>query len=212
MNIEIWSDVMCPFCYIGKRRLENAIAQLQVADKLTIEWKSFQLDPTAPKSSDLDTYDYLAKRYGRDRAWSIETHNQVAASAKQEGLDYRFDRAVVANSFDAHKVAHYAKEQGKGDAFEELLFRSYFTDGLNIADEEVLVRLATEIGLDEAGVRSAIHSAAYGQKVQTDIAEAQQLGVRGVPFFVFDRKYAVSGAQPVEAFVQTIEQALAARG
>lgn len=209
IKIEIWSDVMCPFCYIGKRRLEQAVEKLDFSERVDIEWKSFQLDPGAPKTSELDPYDYLAKRYGNDRKWSIEMHDQVTANAKKDGLDYRFDLAVVSNSLDAHKAAHFAKENGQGDAFEEALFRSYFTEGKNISDEEFLVNLATDLGLDESGVRQAIHSDEYKNKVQNEIMEAQQMGVKGVPFFVFDRKYAVSGAQPVDAFVQTLEHVLA---
>lgn len=207
LKIEIWSDVMCPFCYIGKRRIEQALADFPHNESVEIEWKSYQLDPEAPKNSPLDSYDYLANRYGKDRTWSIETHNQVTEQAKLDGLEYRFDRSVVANSFDAHRLSHFAKSKGKGNELEELIFKAYFTDGKNVSDLEMLVELGKSVGLDENELRTVLESDQYSDEVKIDIHEANQIGVRGVPFFVFDSKYAVSGAQPREAFDQTLAKA-----
>jgi len=205
-KIEIWSDVMCPFCYIGKRRLEQALEQFEHRDEVEIEWKSFQLDPTTKSQPGKNVFQYLAERYGRDIEWSKETHKNVVQMAKEVGLEYNFDKAIIANSFDAHRVSHLAKEKNLGPEFEELLFKSYFTNGKNIADLETLVSLGVEVGLEENKIREVLNGSSFGNAVRQDIAEAQQIGVSGVPFFVFDRKRAISGAQPEEQFLSTLQE------
>lgn len=206
LKVEIWSDVMCPFCYIGKRRLEGALDQFPHRSDIEIEWKSFQLDPNTRSQPGKTPYDYLAERYGRDRQWAVEMHRNVSAQAASVGLHYDFDKAVIANSFDAHRLSHLAKARGVGNQMEEMIFKAYFTEGKDVADHETLVQLGREAGLDEAEVRSMLASDRYADAVRSDIQEAQQIGVKGVPFFVMDRKYAVSGAQPEEAFLQTLER------
>lgn len=206
LKIEIWSDVMCPFCYIGKRKLEGALEQFPHNKNIEIEWKSFQLDPNATAQPGKDIYGYLAERYGRDRSWAVEMHQNVTDQAKAAGLDYHFDKVIMANSFDAHRLSHLAKKHHVGNQLEELIFKAYFTEGKDVSDQETLVALGREVGLDEAEIRNMLASGEYADAVRQDIAEAQQIGVRGVPFFVMDRKYAVSGAQPVEAFLQTLEK------
>jgi len=206
LKVEIWSDVMCPFCYIGKRRIESALEQFPHKEDVEIEWKSFQLDPTTTSQPGKDAYQYLAERYGKDRQWSIDMHKNVAAQAKEAGLEYRFDKAVIANSFDAHRLSHLAKAHGIGNPMEEIIFKAYFTEGKDVADHDTLVALGEQAGLDPAEVRSMLSSELYAKEVKRDIEEAQQIGVRGVPFFVMDRKYAVSGAQPVEAFIESLEK------
>jgi len=207
MKVEIWSDVMCPFCYIGKRKFESALAQFENKDNIEITWKSFQLNPAMKTDPNKSTIDYLAEAKG----WPVEqarsTMSYVTNMAKEVGLEYNFDKAVVANSFDAHRFIQFAKTKGKGDAAEERLFKAYFTEGKNTADHAVLVQLGTDIGLDAAEVKGMLNSTAYSNEVQTDIAEAQQIGVTGVPFFVVDRKYAVSGAQQPETFLNTLHKA-----
>ena len=207
LKIEIWSDVMCPFCYIGKRKIEKALDEFPNKEKVEIEWKSFQLDPTTKSQPGKSTYDYLAEKYGRDRQWSIEMHENVTNQAKSEGLEYNFDKAVIANSFDAHRLSHLAKKHGKGNDLEELIFKAYFTEGKDVSEIETLVELGTNVGLDETEIRNMLASNQYKDAVQNDIMEAQQIGVRGVPFFVLDRKYAISGAQPNEVFRDTLEKA-----
>ncbi|TXI87288.1 MAG: DsbA family oxidoreductase [Crocinitomicaceae bacterium] len=206
LKIEIWSDVMCPFCYIGKRRIENALDQFPNKEQVEIEWKSFQLDPSTKSQPGKSTYDYLAERYGRDRQWSVEMHNNIAQQAKADGLEYNFDKAVIANSFDAHRLSHLAKKHGVGNALEELIFKAYFTEGKDVADQQTLIELGVAVGLDASEITAMLQSDLFADAVQGDIAEAQQLGVRGVPFFVMDRKYAVSGAQPLEVFTETLQK------
>lgn len=206
LKIEIWSDVMCPFCYIGKRRIENALNQFPNKEQVEIEWKSFQLDPSTTSQPGKSTYDYLAERYGRDRQWSVEMHTNVAQQAKADGLDYHFDKAVIANSFDAHRLSHLAKKHGVGNELEELIFKAYFTEGKDVADQQTLIELGVAVGLDASEITAMLQSDLFADAVQGDIAEAQQLGVRGVPFFVMDRKYAVSGAQPLEVFTETLQK------
>lgn len=209
MKIEIWSDVMCPFCYIGKRKLEAALADFPHREQVRLDWRSFQLDPHMATQPDKDVISYLAEVKGQTRAWSEAAHRQVTEMARQVGLAYHFDRAVVANSFDAHRLLQMAKEQGLGDAAEEALFRGYFTEGVNIADREALAGLAASIGLERQAVQTTLASDAYADAVQRDIAEARQLGIRGVPFFLLNRRHAVSGAQPVEVFRRALEKAFA---
>jgi len=210
MKIEIWSDIMCPFCYIGKRHFEAALKEFPHADSLQIEWKSFQLDPTIPKMEErVDVYQYLADKKGMSLEQSKSLHQNVIQMAKNAGLDYNFDIAVVGNSKDAHRLIQFAKTKGLGDQAEEALFKAYFTDGKNMADMKDLIEIGTSIGLDSVELTSILESDAFAYEMMQDIQEAQNIGVQGVPFFVFDRKYAVSGAQPVEAFLQTLEKSFA---
>lgn len=206
MKIEIWSDVMCPFCYIGKRRFENALNLLPFKDEIEIEWKAFQLDPSIKSEPGRNIHQYLAERKGFSVEKAKELNDHVTGMAAAEGLQYHFDNAVVANSFDAHRFAQVAKKNGKGIEAEESLFKAYFTEGKDISDHDTLVQLGNEIGLDGAAVKQALESDAYTKEVQKDIAEAEALAIRGVPFFVIDRKYAVSGAQASETFVQALNQ------
>lgn len=207
MKVEVWSDIMCPFCYIGKRNYEAGLKQFASESNIEIIWKSFQLDPTIPQEAvPENVYEYLAARKGMSYEQSVHMHENVVATAKKAGLDYNFDKAVIANSFNAHRMIQLAKTKGLGDAAEERLFHAYFTEGKNVGNAEVLIALGNDIGLTEAEVKAALTEDAYAYKVKQDIQEAQQLGVRGVPFFVFDRKYAVSGAQPPAAFLETLEK------
>lgn len=207
MKVEIWSDIMCPFCYIGKRHYEAAIAKFADSANVEVVWKSFQLDPSLPKpASKLSTYAYLAERKGMSVDQSKALHQNVVEMAKNAGLNYDFDKAIVANSFDAHRLIQFAKTKGLGDAAEERLFKAYFMEGKDMSDVTTLIALGKEIGLNEVEVKDVVNSTAYTNEVNNDIEEAHQIGVQGVPFFVFDRKYAVSGAQPVEAFIKTLEK------
>jgi predicted DsbA family dithiol-disulfide isomerase len=206
-EIEIWSDVMCPFCYIGKRKLEAALAQFTERDNVEIVWKSFQLQPDIKTDASKNSIQHLAESKG----WSIEYTRQaianVVAMAKEVGLHYDFEKAVVANSFDAHRLSHFAHSKGKGDVMEEALFKAYFEEGKNTADHNTLTVLAASIGLDEAEVREVLQSNRFADEVSRDIYEATQIGVSGVPFFLFNDKYAVSGAQDSQVFLQTLAKA-----
>lgn len=206
MKIEIWSDVMCPFCYIGKRKFEKALAQFPDKEKVELEWKSFQLSPEMKTDTSITAYESLAKHKGISVEQAKAMNEQVVAMAADVGLEYNMEKAVVANSFNAHRFTHFAKAQGKQDEAEELLFRSYFTDGKNIDDFATLIDLGKQIGLDSAALKTALENNSFADEVRHDIYESQQLGVRGVPFFVFDRIYGVSGAQPTEVFGQTLQK------
>jgi predicted DsbA family dithiol-disulfide isomerase len=210
MQVEIWSDVICPFCYIGKRELESALAQLPQRDLVEISWKSFQLQPDVTTDPTRNAVQHLAQRKG----WSLEFAHQAAADvsnrAKEVGLAFNYDRTVVANTFDAHRLAHYAASQGKGDEMTEQLFNAYFVDGGNIADPAALTALAVDIGLPEDDVKSVLASGLFTDEVRRDIDAAMQMGINGVPFFVFDNKYAVSGAQDSSVFLEALHRSLSA--
>ncbi|MFT3948381.1 MAG: DsbA family oxidoreductase [Agriterribacter sp.] len=206
MKVEIWSDIMCPFCYIGKRKFESAMKTFNAADNIELEWHSFQLDPDIRSGDGKNLYQYLSERKGISYQQSVDMHKQVTDMAKAAGLEYNFDQAVVANSFDAHRLIQLAKTKGLGDAAEERLFHAYFTEGKDVSNRAVLKELGKDIGLDDTEVEEMLNSNAYTKSVQHDIKEAAQIGVRGVPFFVFNRKFAVSGAQPPEIFGQALQQ------
>jgi predicted DsbA family dithiol-disulfide isomerase len=207
LTIEIWSDVLCPFCYIGKREFEQALSRFEHEDQVMIEWKSFELDPNAPVRSEEDTYTMLARKYGMTREEAKARSAGVAERAASLGLQFNMDKAVIANSFDAHRLIQFAKSQGLGDAAEERLFKAYFTDGVCISDHNELVTLGTELGLDAGAVRAMLASDAYSEAVRTDEYDAQQFGIRGVPFFAIDRKFAVSGAQSADHFLGALQHA-----
>jgi predicted DsbA family dithiol-disulfide isomerase len=206
MKVEIWSDVMCPFCYIGKRKFETALTQFADSNNIELEWKSFQLNPDMVTDTSKNINEYLAVHKGISIEEAKRMNDYVTNMAKQEGLEYNFDKAIVANSFNAHRFSHFAKQNGKQDAAEERLFSAYFTEGKNTDDIDVLMQLGEEIGLDTVALKAVLESDAYADEVRGDVTEAMQLGVRGVPFFVFDRKYAVSGAQDSKVFLQTLEK------
>jgi len=208
MKIEVWSDVVCPFCYIGKRNYEQAIEKFKYADQIELVWKSYQLDPTVPTGEISESnYEYLAKRKGWTLEQTIDIHKNVVATAKKAGLTYNFDIAKVANTFNAHRIIQFAKTKGLGDKAEELFFKGYFTEGKNLNAKEDLMTIGKLIGLTEDEVNTALTDEKYADAVKMDIDEAAQLGIQGVPFFVMNRKYAVSGAQDPKVFLQTIEKA-----
>lgn len=209
MKIEIWSDIMCPFCYIGKRRLEKALESFQYKDQIVIEWKSFLLNPGMKTDPSKNSLEYLSEVKG----WSMEQTKQITAQvvemAAAEGLDYDMENTVVANAYKAHRLLHFAKTKGAGSPMKERLLRAYFTEGLNIDDSATLIALAAEIDLPTDEVKACLDSDAFLKEVNEDVQEAQQLGVRGVPFFVLDRKFGISGAQADEVFQQSIAKAFA---
>ena len=207
MNVEIWSDVMCPFCYIGKRKFEKALAQFPHKDKVNVIWKSFQLDPTTITDTSLNTIDNLAQKKGWSKEQANQTINHLTGIAKQVGLDFHFEKAVVANSLDAHRLSHLAKKYGKQNELEEKLFSAYFIDGKNTADFNTLLQIATELDLDKTEVSALLKSNTYTNEVYHDIKQAQQIGVNGVPFFLLDNKYAVSGAQESDTFLGALTKA-----
>jgi predicted DsbA family dithiol-disulfide isomerase len=209
MKVEIWSDVMCPFCYIGKRKFEAALEQFPDKDKVQLVWKSFQLAPELVTQPDKSLHQFLSEHKGISLEQAKGMNDHVSQLAKQVGLVYNFDSSIVANSFNAHRFTHFAKQYSKQNEAEESLFRSYFTDGKNIDDYPTLIQLGSEIGLDPVALKAALENGSYADEVRIDIYEAQQVGVRGVPFFVFNRKYAVSGAQETPVFLETLQNSYA---
>ena len=206
MKVEIWSDVMCPFCYIGKRKFENALNQFAHKDEVEVIWKSFQLNPDMKTDPNKNTTEYLAEVKGWSLTQAQEATQYVTDVAKKVGLTYNMDKAVVANSFDGHRFLHFAKQHGVQNDAKEQLLKAYFTEGLNTADHDVLIQLGTAVGLDSEELKSLLNSDLYTDEVRHDIYEAQQVGVRGVPFFVLNNKYAVSGAQESNLFLQALNQ------
>lgn len=204
MKVEIWSDVMCPFCYIGKRKFELALEKFPYREKVEITWKSFQLNPDMVTDPDKNINQYLSEAKGWSLKQAEDANNYVTDIAKKVGLTYNMDKAIVANSFDAHRLSHLAKKYNMQDALEEQLFLAYFTEGKNTADHNILTEIGVGIGLVEEEIKTMLNGNEFSAEVNKDILEAQMVGARGVPFFVFDRKYAVSGAQDPATFEQVL--------
>ena len=206
MKITIWSDFVCPFCFIGEAHLNGALKKFEHADDVTIEYKSFQLMPDGEYVPGKDYAETFSDMKGMPLAQAEAMLQNVAESATRSGVNINYDIAKLANTFNAHCVFQYAKEQGKGNEFFQRSYVAHFTDGEILSDTETLVHLAEEVGLDGAEVRKVVENQANAEKVEQDISEVRAVGVQGVPFFVIDNKYAVSGAQPVEAFSQVLNQ------
>jgi len=206
MKVEIWSDVVCPFCYIGKRKFEKALEGFEAKDKVAIEWRSFQLDPDMEYVPGQSVHEYLSKRKGTSAVEGKRMNDAMTAMAKEVGLEYNFDKAIVNNTFNAHRLLHFAKEKGLQNEMKERLFRAYYTEGKNVGDIDTLALLGEEVGLQAEEIRTVLQSEKYAQDVLLDQYKAQQIGANGVPFYVFNNKYAVSGAQPSEVFAQVLEK------
>jgi predicted DsbA family dithiol-disulfide isomerase len=209
VKVEIWSDVVCPWCAIGKRRFEKALAQFAHRDEVEVSWHSFELDPAAPRESEGDLTAHLATKYGVSRAEAEAMHARMTEAAAAEGWDFHFERARRANTFDAHRLLHLAAERGVQDAVKERLFRGYFTEGELVSDPETLVRIAADGGVDADEARQVLTSDRYADEVRADERQAQAYGITGVPFFVIDRAYGVSGAQPPEVLLGALDKAWA---
>jgi predicted DsbA family dithiol-disulfide isomerase len=206
LTVEIWSDVVCPWCYIGKRRFEAALETFEHADEVTVLWRSFELDQEAPKESEGTAAERLAAKYGMSIERAQTLHGEMTERAAAEGLEFRFDLARGGNTFDAHRLIHLAATYGHQAAAQERLMRAYFTEGEPISDHETLVRLLAEVGVDEAESRDVLSGERFSEDVREDELLAAQLGIQGVPFFVLDRRLGVSGAQPPEVLVQALQR------
>lgn len=206
MKIEIWSDVVCPWCYIGKRRLEAALSDFEHAEEVELTWRSFELDPDAPRREDRSLEEMLASKYGMTLEEAKAANTKITTLASGEGLEYRLDRVQRGNSFDAHRLIHLAARLGLQGAMKERLMRAYFTEGEAISEPETLVRLAGEVGVGEAEARRLLSGDDLADEVRQDEATAQSLGISGVPFFVIEGQWGISGAQPPELFSQALNQ------
>ncbi len=211
MRIEIWSDVVCPWCYIGKRRLETALSAFETSHpgaEIDVVWRAYQLDPGAPSTPSTETMaEHLGSKYGGGPAAGQQMIDRMEAVAAEEGLLFRLGEAQRASTVDAHRVLHLAAEHGKQDELKEALLKAYFLDVENVADHVVLSRLATEVGLDEVRVKEVLTSDEYADAIEAEIRQAAAYGATGVPFFVIDGRYGVAGAQPAEVFTQVLERA-----
>jgi predicted DsbA family dithiol-disulfide isomerase len=206
LKVQIWSDIMCPFCYIGKRRIEEALSLFEHKDAVEIEWKSFELDATFIASPEDSLVEHLAEKYRKDNDWAQNMLDNMTQNAKSAGLDFHFEKAVLANSHNAHRLLHLAKKHHLANELEELLFKAYLTEGKDLNNLNTLSEIGIAVGLEAEAVAQVLHSDEYSKEVKQDIQEANTIGVQGVPFFVFDNKYAISGAQPATAFLQTLEK------
>jgi predicted DsbA family dithiol-disulfide isomerase len=211
MPVENWSDIACPWCYVGKRRFEAALEQFEHRDDVQVSWRSFELDPEAPLERGGERAKHLADKYGASVEQAREMERQMTAAAAAEGLDFRFDIARGGVTFDAHRIVHLAEVHGLQDEMKERLLRAYFSEGELMGDHDTLVRLATEVGLPEAEVRETLAGDRYAAEVRGDERTAGQFGISAVPTFVIDRSIGASGAQPPEALLDLLRQGWEAR-
>lgn len=209
LHLDIWSDIACPWCYVGKRRLEAALTKFAHRDDVEVTWRAFELDPKAPAVGDPKVTHamHLARKYGRSPAQAEAMLRSMTDTAAADGLTMRFDIARLGNTFDGHRLIHLALTHGKQDAMKERLFRAYMTEGQAIGDHAVLVKLGVDVGLDEAEVRAVLASDRFTAEVRQEEADAREMGINGVPFFVVAEKYGVSGAQSPEALLQVLTKA-----
>lgn len=214
LRIDIWSDIACPWCYVGKRRLEAALTTFRHAPSVEVAWRAFELDPSAPRQQDTSV-SYaarLGKKYGKTEAEAQKMIDRMTITAREDGLDFRFDHIKPGNTFDAHRIIHLAGESygyARQGAVKERLLRAYMTEGESIGDHDTLVRLGVEAGLDADRVRTLLASDAHAEEVRDDENEARELGISGVPFFVLGGVYAVSGAQSADVLLRALTQAWA---
>lgn len=206
MRIDVWSDILCPFCHLGRRHLELALEQFEHADEVGVVWHSFQLDREAPATDDAPVLDRIAEKYGASREQMVTQHERMAQDAAAVGLDFRWDLLRGGNSYDAHRLVHLARSLGREEEVTARVMRAWYTEGAAIGDHATLLRLGVEGGLEEAAVRELLETDDFGIDVRTDEALATQIGITSVPTFVLDQKYGVTGAQPVEVLLQSIRQ------
>ena len=211
MLVEVWSDVVCPWCYLGKRHLEAALAGFTHADETTVEWRSFELDPRAPRRIEGSLQELIARKYGMTPEQAAAGNARLTSLAAQVGLPYRLEEVKVGNSFDAHRLIHLAGTHDLAPVAKERFLAAYFTEGAAIGEPEVLARLAGDVGLDDAEVRSVLDSDAFAEDVRADERQAAELGISGVPFFVVDGRWGISGAQPADTILRVLDQAWAER-
>jgi predicted DsbA family dithiol-disulfide isomerase len=203
--VDVWSDVVCPFCYLGHATLEEAVEQFPHSSAVQIRYHSFQLNPGFPAGQTMLADDYVVQHHGVPKAQFDASHQQLAARGARSGLDYRFETALMVNTLDAHRMIHLAQAHGQELPMVKRLFKAEFTDGLNVGDHEVLADLAAEIGLDRTEAVEVLTTGAYEKEIRADLEQARQIGINGVPFFVFDGKRGLSGAQPIETFRKALD-------
>lgn len=206
MNVEIWSDVACPWCYVGKRRFEAALEAFEHRDEVNVTWRSFELDPSAPREREVDLATHLAEKYGTSREQALAMQQRMSGVGAADGIEFRQDIARGGNTFDAHRLLHLAAAHDSQDALKERLLRAYHTEGQPIGDPDTLERLAVEVGLPADEVRDLLAGKRYAAEVRDDERTAASFGISGVPFFVVDRSLAASGAQSPEILGQLLSR------
>jgi predicted DsbA family dithiol-disulfide isomerase len=211
MDVEIWSDIACPWCYVGKRRFEAALDAFEHRESVRVTWRSFELDPGAPPERGGERAEHLAAKYGMTRERAIEMQDQMAAAAAGDGIDMRFDLVRAGSTFDAHRLVHLGAAHGRQDATKERLLRAHFTEGELVSDHAVLERLGGEVGLPAEEVRALLAGDRFAAEVREDERLAAGLGIQAVPFFVVDRAFGASGAQPPEVLGELLRRAWDAR-
>jgi predicted DsbA family dithiol-disulfide isomerase len=207
MKIEIWSDVVCPWCYIGKRRFEEALADFEHKDEVEVVWRSYQLDPSTPTKSGQSVTERLASKYGVSLQQAAAMNDRVTTIAAEVGLDYHLEHAKHSNTFDAHRLIHLGKKHGIQDAVKERLMKAYFVEGEAVGEVDTLVKLASDVGIDPGEARAALETNVFADDVRADEKRARMFGITGVPFFAIDEKFGISGAQPSEVFTEALEAA-----
>lgn len=206
MKVEIWSDFVCPFCYLGKRQFEIGLVQFKHKEEVEVIFRNFQLDPYAKKNTGMDIHQVLSSKHGIPYEKAKALNNQIIQKAKTVGLDYQFDTMIPTNSYDALRLSYYAKENGKMKEFMECIMKAHFTDSLDIGDYATLAQLTSEIGLDANQALDVLANDKYNENIAADRAEGLKIGIQGVPFFVVNDKYAISGAQPSQVFLETLQR------
>lgn len=206
--VDIWSDVVCPFCYVGKRKMEKAIAELNATAQVQINWHSFQLDPNFPKGQSMSTTEYLVKRKGYPKDQVVIMQKQVADLGKEYGINFQFEQAKSFNTGDVHRLIHWAKKEDKANELKEKLMHTYFTNGVDLNDVNNILTLVAEIGLDTSKARSVLQGTEYQTEVENDIRKGREIGITGVPYFLINGKQSISGAQRDEVFIKALSSAL----
>jgi predicted DsbA family dithiol-disulfide isomerase len=206
VKVEIWSDIFCPFCYIGKRKFEVALEKFDKKEDIEIIYRSFELNPSAEKHNDKNIHELIANKYGITYEEAKLNNDNIVNQAKELGLEYNFDTLVPTNSFDAHRMIHFAKEYGKMEEMTETLFKAYFTDSKNVSDFNTLVEIAENVGLNKEEAINVLNSNKYSDLVRADEELAGRYGINAVPFFIFNEKFTVSGAQPIELFLRALNK------
>jgi predicted DsbA family dithiol-disulfide isomerase len=207
VKVEIWSDVVCPWCYVGKRQFEVALSRFRHADQVEVEWRSFELDPNSPTRIGMPMSRILQRKYGMTEDQAEAANERMTGLAAGVGLEFHLDHCQAGNTFDAHRLLHLAATRGLGDAMKERLFAAYFTEGQSVGDHPTLAALAAEVGLDPEVVATALRGDDFAAEVRHDEARASSLGVSGVPFFVIDEAFGISGAQPADVLLEAMERA-----
>lgn len=206
MKIEIWSDFICPFCYIGKRKMELALDQFSQKERVRVVYKSYELDPHSEKEPDMDVHSFLSHTYGMSTEKTKEMNESLRQEAKEVGLIYHFDTMQYANTLDAHRLVQYANKEGKGNLLTEALLYAHFTDSKNISDHDALVEIGSRLGLNENNIMDVLESKKYKRHVRDDEEQAEEIGIKTVPYFVFNETYGIAGAHPVEVLLDVLEQ------